>query len=140
MPEDKGFLGVGWKFPPRFGGGADGVWMVAAEQDIAESLKILLNTKPGERVMQPAYGCDLHRLVFDMINESTMTDLKDVVTRAIQYFEPRVILEDIVVDDRDFLEGRLLLNILYTIISTNTRANLVFPLYLIEGSSVGYQA
>jgi phage baseplate assembly protein W len=140
MAGDKSFLGVGWSFPPRFDGKTRALAMVAAETDIAESLRILLGTVPGERVMQPTYGCDLRRLVFEIINESTVTDLKDVVTRAIQYFEPRIILEDVTVDDTYFVEGRLLLNISYMIISTNTRGNLVYPLYLNEGSSMAYQA
>jgi phage baseplate assembly protein W len=140
MADDKSFLGVGWSFPPRFNGETRALAMVAAERDIAESLQILLGTVPGERVMQPTYGCDLRRLVFEIINESTVTDLKDIVTRAIQYFEPRIILEDVTVDDTYFVEGRLLLNISYLIITTNTRANLVYPLYLNEGSSMAYQA
>ena len=66
---DKSFLGIGWSFPPEFHKHADAlsVQTVAAEADIEESLRILLSTRPGERVMQPGYGCGLHSRVFDNI-------------------------------------------------------------------------
>ena len=75
MAETTDFLGVGWAFPPAFDDLAKGVRMVSAETDIRQSLVILLGTIPGERVMQPDYGCDLRRLVFEPINQNTITDL-----------------------------------------------------------------
>ena len=57
------FLGTGWSFPPTFQTSGKEVEMVSYEQDIKESLHILLSTSPGERIMQPSFGCDLKKIL-----------------------------------------------------------------------------
>ena len=135
---NKAFLGIGWSFPPEFHKHADvlEVKMVADEEDIGESLRILLSTRPGERVMQPDYGCGLHAMVFEAIDESTVTELKDIIERAVLFYEPRITLENIDVDTEDELEGRLKIQLNYTVRTTNTRSNIVYPFYYLEGSQV----
>ncbi len=135
---DKAFLGVGWSFPPEFHKQANaiGVKMVAEAEDIGESLAILLSTSPGERIMQPAYGCGLRALVFETINESTVTEIKDVIERAVLFFEPRITLDSIDVNTEDTLAGRLLIQLNYTVRKTNTRSNIVYPFYYLEGNRV----
>lgn len=123
------FLGRGWQFPLRFDPRNHRVGMVAEVEDIEESLRILFGTYPGERVMQPAYGCDLRRAVFESVNESTLTELRELIRRAILFFEPRIILERIDTEVEP-LEGRVDLRLDYIVRTTNTRHNLVYPLYL----------
>jgi len=135
MSQDNSFLGTGWNFPPEFSRRGK-VSMVSAEEDIKQSLLILLSTSPGERVMQPTFGCGLKHHVYENIDESTITILKDLITRAILFFEPRVKLEMILSDASAAYEGRLDFTIMYRIISTNTRHNIVYPFYLREGSDV----
>ena len=110
--------------------------MVAEEEDIRESLMILLSTRPGERIMQPAYGCGLHAMVFETVNESTVTEIRDLIERAILFYEPRINLEGVEVEMEDVYEGRLDIRIDYTIRQTNTRSNMVYPFYFIEGTHV----
>ena len=136
MTEDKSFLGTGWSFPPRFNKTARGVIMVAREDDIEESLHILLNTSPGERTMQPSYGCALRDLVFDSITESTLAELKDTIDRAVLFFEPRITLNSVTVDTSEQYEGVLKINLEYTIRETNSRSNMVYPFYFKEGTQV----
>jgi len=135
MDTDISFLGTGWSFPPEFSR-RGAVAMVSAEEDIRQSLGILLSTTPGERVMQPSFGCGIKHHVYDSINESTITILKDLIRRAILFFEPRVALETIVADSSAAMDGRLDFTIVYTIISINTRHNIVYPFYFREGSDV----
>ncbi|MBC3832636.1 GPW/gp25 family protein [Undibacterium amnicola] len=135
MSQDNSFLGTGWSFPPEFSRRGK-VSMVSAEEDIKQSLLILLSTSPGERVMQPTFGCGLKHHIYENIDESTITILKDLITRAILFFEPRVKLEMILSDASAAYEGRLDFTIMYRIISTNTRHNIVYPFYLREGSDV----
>lgn len=130
----KSFLGTGWSFPPTFT--SNGLVTVAAEQDIYESLWILLSTTPGERVMQPAYGCGLKAHVFDNLDESSFAVMRDLVEKAILFFEPRVTVENIDINDDDYLEGKVQLNIIYRVRSTNNRYNLVYPFYIYEASNV----
>lgn len=136
MNPDKGFLGTGWSFPPQFEGTACAVRMVSAEQDVRESLHILLSTHPGERVMQPAYGCGLKRRVFDSIDESTLSEVRDEIEQAVLFFEVRITLHEVEVDLADSLEGILRIVLDYTIRSTNTRHNVVFPFYHLQGSAL----
>ena len=135
MDTDTSFLGTGWSFPPEFSIRA-GVRMVSAEEDIRQSLHIVLGTAPGERVMRPAFGAGVKQHVFDNIDETTVTILKDVIERAILFFEPRVVVDAITADAALALDGRLDFRIDYTVISTNTRHNIVYPYYCLEGSDV----
>jgi uncharacterized protein len=130
-----GFLGRGWSFPPRFDPRTKEVVMVADEQDIVESLNILLSTHPGERVMLPNYGCDLRRMVFEEASEQTVTEIKDMIRKAILFYEPRITLNRVDAQLVDPLAGRLEILIDYTIRTTNTRHNLVYPFYLHQATN-----
>jgi phage baseplate assembly protein W len=136
MAADRSFLGVGWGFPPRFDKSSGKIDMAKEEEDIRESLFILLSTAPGERVMRPAYGCDLQKLVFAAVDESLITEIKDLIRRAVLFFEPRVILDDILISYEDIYSGLLRIELQYRIIATNSRANMVYPFYFREGSNI----
>lgn len=110
--------------------------MVEAEQDIRESLVILLSTVRGERVMLPDYGLGLQLHVFDATDNTTLSHIRSQIEDAILYFEPRIKLENVSIDATEHLEGRLLVNIDYTIPSINSRSNMVFPFYFIEGTNI----
>jgi len=134
MSIDTKFLGTGWAFPPAFDPRTREAVMVTQQQDVEESLRILLSTSPGERVMHPTYGCGLQRMVFENIDESRLTEIKSLVDRAVLFFEPRVILHDVRINTDELFDGVLRLRLDYSIRNTNTRHNLVYPLYLEEGS------
>lgn len=131
-----GFLGKGWAFPPAFDLEEETALMVTAEDDIRESLYILLSTIPGERVMLPDYGCFLHEHVFDLMGETLFTQLQGLIEHAILFFEPRILVENIAIVVADSSEGRLEIRLDYRIIQTNTRNNMVIPFYATEGTLV----
>ncbi|NKI96530.1 GPW/gp25 family protein [Rhizobacter sp. SG703] len=134
MGIDKRFLGTGWAFPPAFDGRTLHAVTVSEDQDVRESLRILLSTAPGERVMHPTYGCGLRRMVFENITESTLTEIRSLVEKAVLFFELRVTLDRIDIDTSDLYDGLLRLQLDYTIRSTNARGNMVYPLYLRDGA------
>jgi hypothetical protein len=134
MAKERSFLGTGWGFPPTFVRG-QGVVMTSDEDDVRASLEILLATEVGERVMQPRYGCNLHRLLFEPLDLTLRTYMKDLIRTAILYFEPRVILDDVTFELVS-AEGRIDLRVDYTVAKTNARNNFVYPFYLVEGSQV----
>lgn len=136
MGADQSFLGTGWGFPPEFNRDAGEVRMVRGAEDIDESLRILMATVPRERVMQPAYGCGLKQLVFESINESTLTLIRDAIQRAVLFFEPRIDLEDIEIDEGQAHEGVLLIKLNYIVRTTNSRTNLVYPFYFLQGTNL----
>ncbi len=132
----KSFLGTGWAFPPQFLDSLGGVKMSSDEEDIRESIYILLTTTPGERVMNPAYGCDLHSQVFQNITANTLTAIEDMISTAILMFEPRVRVEAINIDTSMQIEGRLNIELIYEIKGVNSRKNLVYPFYLAEANDM----
>ncbi len=133
---NKSFLGSGWSFPPKFAHTAEGLELSHDDRDIAESIYILLSTQPGERVMNPDYGCDLHSQVFATISNSTKAIIEDIITTAILYHEPRVNVVEIVIETVDMANGELSISIVYDIKATNSRKNMVYPFYLKEASDI----
>lgn len=64
--------------------------MVEGAAAVRQSLLLLLSTRPGERVMRPGYGCNLHRLVFEPNDATTAGMAIHYVRQAVQRWEPRV--------------------------------------------------
>lgn len=129
------FLGTGWSFPPTFDR-REGLRTVSDERDIHESLYILLSTRPGERVMEPDFGCGIQSQVFETMTDGTILTIKDLIARAILFFEPRITLDRISMDTEHIVEGQLRILLDYTIRTTNSRHNMVYPFYFIEGTNV----
>lgn len=129
------FLGQGWSFPTTFNKRERGVEMVSAKEDIDQSLEILLGTTLGERVMRPDFGCNLDDYLFNPITTTLVTMVRDLVETAITRHEPRIDVEKVNLNTADAVEGVLLLEIEYTIRTTNARSNYVFPFYLTEGTN-----
>lgn len=133
-PDDPAFLGRGWGFPPSFSRDTAQVGMVSAEEDIRQSLHILLSTAVGERIMVPGFGCDLSALLFQPVSVTYLTKLEDVVRSAILDWEPRITVHAVTgaVDGTE--PGLLHLSVDYTVRRTNTRSNFVFPFYVNEAT------
>lgn len=132
------FLGRGWSFPPNFDADTQGVDMTERNDDIRKSLHILLTTSVGERVMLPKYGCNLEEWLFASLDTTTKTLIKDRIRTSILYFEPRIDVNRIEIDPGNELEGELLIEIDYTVRSTNSRFNFVFPFYRNEGTELRF--
>ena len=133
--EDRSFLGTGWSFPPTFMDGGARLHMTSDEEDIRKSLEILLTTRIGERIMQPKYGCNTERLLFEPLDTTLQTYMQDLIKTAILYFEPRINLDKIELIPEPN-EGRITIMVEYTIKGTNSRYNFVYPFYIEEGINI----
>jgi phage baseplate assembly protein W len=124
-------LGVGWAFPIQPDPSGE-VATAAQEEDIRQSIRIILGTAPGERVMRPDFGAGLRALLFEPISTTTLALAEYRVREALNRWEPRI--DSITVAASAERErGRLLLDIRYRVRSTNLFNNLVYPFYLEEG-------
>lgn len=132
------FLGKGWSFPPTFDQGQKGVLMTEKVEDIQQSLQILLTTAVGERIMQPRYGCNMDEMVFEALDTTTKTIIKDKIRTAILFFEPRIDVVGIAMNAVNELEGDILIEIEYVVRATNSRFNFVFPYYINEGTELNF--
>jgi phage baseplate assembly protein W len=128
--ENSPFIGIGWSWPPAFTAGGEKLEMTTGFEDIENSLQILLSTALQERVMQPAYGCNLDGMLFETVNEHFKTYLAHLVKTSITYYEARIKADNIEVKTDEENEGRVLIVVDYTIRSTNTKYNFVFPFYI----------
>ena len=66
-----------------------GLDMVDEDASVRQSILLLLSTIPGERVMRPDYGCELHRLVFSPNDNTTSGLAIHYVRQALNRWEPR---------------------------------------------------
>ena len=130
------FLGTGWSFPPAFDTGTNTVIMTSDEADIQLSLQVLLATHKGERVMLPDYGCNLDEMLFEPMTTTFKTYIREMIKTAILYYEPRIDLSSVQVDDSRETEGVILIILNYTVRTTNSRFNFVYPYYKNEGTEI----
>lgn len=137
MAEVPPFLGTGWSFPPAFTSRGADLETVSGADDIRQSLEILFATERGERVMQDDFGCDLSRYLFEEINRDLIEDLTSLISDAILYHEPRIRLNDLEISEAEAETGLLLINLDFTVRSTNSRFNMVYPFYLNEAVTPG---
>ncbi|MCB0108932.1 MAG: GPW/gp25 family protein [Caldilineaceae bacterium] len=106
--------------------------LTTEEDEIAQSILIILSTMPGERVLRPTFGCNLYELQFAPMNMETLALARRYVEEAITMWEPRITILNILVEagtgDHD---GALLIAMHYEIKSTRDKRSLVYPFYLI---------
>ena len=131
--ERKDFLGRGWAMPVQIDPRTGLVASVAYEEDIRQSILIILETAPGERVMRPNFGCGIHELVFTAVDSTTIQRIRSVVEEALRRCEARIDVLGVNVDEDATVEGKLLVEIEYRVRKTNQTGNLVFPFYFREG-------
>lgn len=129
----KNFLGRGWKFPVQIDPMTGRVALSEFEQDVKESIYIILATAPGERVMRPEFGCGIHDLVFSPMSSVTLGLFESRVREAITRWEARVDILKLEIGIKDASRGKLEINLWCQVRDTNTEFNLVFPFYLTEG-------
>jgi phage baseplate assembly protein W len=127
---DQQFLGRGWGFPVSFSNQGRGVVMAEAEDDIQQSLEILLSTSLGERVLRPTFGWKRDALVFEPLSTSFGALLTREIQTAILFFEPRIELNRVDFENATDQTGLILIRLDYTVRATNSRTNLVYPFYL----------
>ncbi len=128
----KEFLGVGWKFPIQLDNNGKFAFS-QYEEDIKEAILIILKTEPGERVMEPEFGCGIYEYIFSTINISNLMLMEESVKKALLIYEPRIEVSQVKASPDYQENGLVLISIDYTVSSTNERQNLVYPFYLKEG-------
>lgn len=131
LESQRAFLGNGLHFPVSVDGVTGRVRESAYEDNIRESIYVIIMTKKGERLMRPDFGCDIHQFMFDTVDYTALTRMKHAVEAALIRWEPRI--EDIEVKVRELDAGNAVqISVSYRVRTTNSPFNLVFPFYLEE--------
>jgi len=123
------FLGNGLSFPLRMNGRGE-ILLVSGNEDIEQSIRIILGTRPGERVMRPTFGCRAYELMFDPRSATTISLLQEYVFDALRMWEPRIDVLSVDVTAEDAHDGALLVEIEYEIKATHDTRSIVYPFYI----------
>ncbi|OLB75224.1 MAG: hypothetical protein AUI14_21510 [Actinobacteria bacterium 13_2_20CM_2_71_6] len=129
------FRGTGWRFPirPQAGGG---LGYVSGDDNVTQSLVLLLKTVAGERLMRPEFGTRVPELVFEAGSGQNLFRLEQELLETIRRWEPRVDVDAVSATPSPDEEAVVDVAVTYRILRTNTRRNLVFPFYLASGGAV----
>lgn len=131
--DEKAFLGQGWSFPLTLTPAGE-IQMAVHEEDVRQSIRLILATSFGERVMRPDFGAGLRAVLFEPLSTTTMSLVQHHVERALVEWEPRIDLLDVSVAADSPPVGRLLITLNYRVRATNAFYNLVYPFYLLESA------
>jgi uncharacterized protein len=107
------------------------------EENVEQNILIILGTAPGERQMRPEFGCKIHDLVFKPNNRATANMAENFVRMAISKWEPRVGNIQVKATPDKHENNQMRIEVNYTIMTTNTVHNLVYPFYLEQHEEEG---
>ncbi len=131
---DARVLGRGWASPARVEAAGEAALEAGAEK-VRQSVRLILGTRRGERVMRPDFGAGLEDFLFEPISTTTAALLGHRVETALVQWEPRIDVTEVRVEVGDRRLGRLDIVIGYRIRTSNTFYNLVYPFFLHEGGA-----
>ena len=125
------FLGSAISFPIRIDEEKRDLAISEAEENIRQSIWIILSTAKGERIMRTDFGCGIYELIFESISQTTAGRITEAVRESLLRWEPRIDVRDVQVSFESDSEGQKVnLRIDYQVRATNNAFNLVYPFYL----------
>jgi phage baseplate assembly protein W len=127
--QNKIILGTGLAFPVQTNARGE-IELVSSEKDIQQSIKIILGTRPGERVMRPTFGCRAHDMLFEPRDATTSSMIKKYVEEALSFWEPRIQVLAVNTSIADDPDGSILVEIEYQIKSSHDTRSIVYPFFL----------
>jgi uncharacterized protein len=98
-PTDR--LGTGWAFPPRPDARTGGIGTASGAALVRQSILLVLDTEPGERVMRPEFGCGLRRFLMEPNTPATRAAIAREVEASLRQWEPRVDVQAVEVTATD---------------------------------------
>ncbi len=124
------FIGRGWSFPVRIGG-AGGIRLNTGSEELNASIRMIVSTAFGERVMRPEFGCGIWDQLFEPVNPGTLGEMEQAVEEAVARWEPRVEVTSVEAEPDAEAPERVNIAIDYKVRLTNDHRNLVYPFYII---------
>jgi len=125
----RNFLGRGWKYPVEISR-SGGIALSDLDESIRQSILIILGSAPGERVMRPHFGCEIHELIFAPNTVGTAGLAAHYCVEALTKWEARIEEIEAEAEPSQDDPNRLDIHIKYRVRATNSARNLVYPFYL----------
>lgn len=122
------WLGSGMRFPVRPDANQS-LTYVSGVDLVRQSVQIILDTEPGERIMLPTFGCGLGSYVMQPNSAATRAAIQAEVTDALARWEPRIQVTNVAVTPGDD-PSLVWIEISYILLASRRSDNLVFPFYL----------
>ena len=107
--------------------------MIEGVDNIKQSIRAILSTKPGERLYHSDFGIDLSDLLFENTDEGTLKEMEERISEGLMKYQSMIIVDSVDFEVKSS-EGLVNIQIEFTIRSTNTRANYVYPYYIQEAN------
>lgn len=135
MAEDlrnREFVGQGLHWPLQVDShGA--VAMTQGQTEIEQSIRIILETIPGERVMRPEFGCRAWELLFAPRNAATEAQLIEYVRDALRMWEPRINVTSVqIARNTGHDDSVILTDVRYIVKNTHDERSIVYPFYIMD--------
>lgn len=127
------FFGVGLKQPFKINPSTGKTGLVSGVDNIEQSIRSILSTKPGERLYHKDFGIDLSELVFEASDSATLKALEEKITEGLTQFQSMITVDDVQFE-LNAPEGLILIHVEFTIKATNSRGNYVYPYYIKEAN------
>jgi uncharacterized protein len=128
---DREFIGRGLSFPLRLDSRGR-LTLTTGVTEIEQSIRIILETSPGERVMRPEFGCRAWELLFEPRDATTIALLRRHVMNALAMWEPRIEVVGVDVIDAPEFDNALVVNVRYLIKDTHDERSIVYPFYILD--------
>lgn len=133
---DSNFLGSGWSFPPTFEVGNFQLNMTHKDSNINQSIDIILQTQQGERSLMPLFGSGLRSFLFKTMDVSLQNEIINSVKLSLLNYEPRITVDHVSIEVIEGETSGVALQIHYTVKTTNSRHNHVFPFIQSDATNV----
>jgi len=123
------FLGRGWNFPVLPDRNRKELDYVGGPEKVRQSIHLILDTEPGERIMRPEFGCGLRRFLMKPNTTPTRTLIQREVGISLRSWEPRIEVQSVeVTPGAD--PSLVLIEIFYVHKRDGRKGNFVYPFYL----------
>jgi uncharacterized protein len=122
------YLGRGWALPVRPGDGG-GLDFIEGPDTVQQSIRIILETEPGERIMRPSFGCGLRRYLMQPNTVATRALVQHDVSRSLSLWEPRIQLRSVTVTAGED-PSLIYIGLAYVHVRDGRPGNFVYPFYL----------
>jgi uncharacterized protein len=122
-------IGRGWAFPVQVDPDEQGLLYVNGPEKVRESIWIILDTEPGERIMRPSFGCGLRRYLGEPNTVAVRALIRNDVEQALTAWEPRISVSSVDVtpgSDPSLIE----IAVAFVHVRTSRPDNLVYPFFL----------
>jgi phage baseplate assembly protein W len=133
---DSSFLGTGWSFPPTFEVNNYRLNMTHKQDNISQSIDLILQTNQGERSLMPQFGSSLRSFLFRPFDAPLQNEIIAAVKSALLEYEPRIIVNNVILEPLTGNLSGVAIYIDYTLKITNSRFNHVYPFVLNDATNL----